>query len=49
MVKAEGGDETAVAATADWFGIAKAQVADAVEFEGRWKAEPLSTSTESDD
>jgi uncharacterized protein (DUF433 family) len=41
MVTAEGGGAEAVAATADWFGLGRDQVVDAVEFEGRWLAEPI--------
>ena len=41
MVAAEGGGPAAIAATADWFGLGRDQVADAVDFEGRWLAEPL--------
>ena len=40
MVAAEGGDRAALAATADWFGIGRDQVADAVEFEARWLESP---------
>ncbi len=35
-----------LATTADRSGLTKAQVADAVEFEGSWKSEPLRNSPE---
>jgi uncharacterized protein (DUF433 family) len=40
MVEAEGGGEPGIAAAVDWFGLSRHQVADAVEFEGRWLSEP---------
>lgn len=36
MVNAEGGDDAAKVAAAEWFGLSAEQVADAVEFEGEW-------------
>nr|WP_294563172.1 DUF433 domain-containing protein [uncultured Rhodopila sp.] len=39
MVGAEGGGPAAIAAAADWFGLGREQVADAVDFEGRWLLE----------
>ena len=42
MVAAEGGETPeAIAAAADWFGLGRDQVADAVQFERRWLTEPL--------
>lgn len=38
---AEGGEDDATAAVADWFKLTPAQVADAVDFEGRWLSTPL--------
>jgi uncharacterized protein (DUF433 family) len=40
VVAAEGGDAQAEAVVADWFGLTPAQVADAVEFEGKWLSTP---------
>ena len=39
-VAAEGGDEKAADAVAEWYGLTPNQVADAVEFEGKWLATP---------
>lgn len=39
MEGAEGGGPAAIAAAADWFGLGREQVADAVNFEGRWLLE----------
>ena len=36
-VAAEGGNERAVEAVADWFGVTPKQVQDAVYFEGPWQ------------
>lgn len=36
MVNAEGGDDAARVAAAEWFGLSAEQVADAIEFEGEW-------------
>lgn len=38
---AEGGDEDAAAAVADWFRVTPEQVRDAVDFEWRWLSTPL--------
>jgi uncharacterized protein (DUF433 family) len=38
MHNAEGGDESAMVAVQDWFGLSPEQVADAIEFEGKWLA-----------
>ena len=39
-VAAEGGDENAGAAVAEWYGLKPDQVIDAVEFEGKWLSTP---------
>jgi hypothetical protein len=38
MHNAEGGDESATVAVQEWFGLSPEQVADAIEFEGKWLA-----------